>query len=407
MVAGHLQGKNSLFYIVLNYSDANGKRKTKWESTGLPVKGNKKRAELLLLEARKAFEPIPKISNADLLFADYMEQWLEIIKPSIELVTYSSYCNMVKSVVSPYFRARKIKLRELQAKDIQDFYVEQLKRVKATSVLHYHANIHKALKYAVKMDMIPTNPADKVDRPRKEKFIGNFYDGEEINQLIEVVKGTRLELAVLFGAFYGLRRSEIVGLKWDAIDFKNNNITIRHTVTSFNLDGKSVEFSKDRTKNVSSLRTLPLVPVFREKLLELKKQQEANRALFKRSYRTDFLDYIYVDEMGERIKPGYITTRFPIILEQNHMRIIRFHDLRHSCASLLLVAGVSMKAIQEWLGHSTFATTADIYAHLSFKSKITSANAMIQCLGMSTLEGKTPQTKEQASKSVETLQMPV
>jgi integrase len=175
----------------------------------------------------------------------------------------------------------------------------------------------------------------------------------------------------------------------------------------FNLDGKSVEFSKDRTKNVSSLRTLPLVPVFREKLLELKKQQEANRALFKRSYRTDFLNYIYVDEMGERIKPGYITTRFPIILEQNHMRIIRFHDLRHSCASLLLVAGVSMKAIQEWLGHNTFATTADIYAHLSFKSKITSANAMIQCLGMSTLEGKTPQTKEQASKSVETLQMPV
>lgn len=376
MVAGHLQGKNNFYYVVLNYADTQGKRKSKWISTGLPTKGNKKRAEARLMEERKKFNPVPKIGQNDILFADYMEQWLEIIKPSIEVVTFASYSTMVKSTIAPYFRKKKITLSDLKPKDIQDFYTDQLKRVKANSVIHYHANIHKALKYAVKMGLISTNPADQVDRPRKEKFVGSFYDSDEVQKLFEVAKGTKLELAVLFGAFYGLRRSEIVGLKWDAIDFKDNTIVIRHTVTTCTLDGKKLTISKDRTKNVSSLRSLPLVPVFREKLLALKKQQAKNRKLFRKSYCTDYLEYIYVDELGERIKPNYITNAFPKLLGQYHMRVIRFHDLRHSCASLLLAAGVPMKAIQEWLGHSTFSTTADIYAHLAYKSKVQSADAM-------------------------------
>jgi len=282
--------------------------------------------------------------------------------------------------VASYFREKKITLKGLQAKDIQDFYQEQLKRVKASTVIHYHANIHKALKHAVKMDLIEVNPADKVERPKKEKFTGGFYDSEEINQLFEVVKGTRLELPVMFGAFYGFRRSEIVGLKWDAIDFKNDSITIRHTVTSCNLNGKHIEIASDTTKTKSSLRTLPLVPFFKEKLLALQEEQKENRRLCGRSYCKDYLDYICVDEMGERIKPGYITTRFPIVLEQNDLRRIRFHDLRHSCASLLLANGVPMKQIQEWLGHSDFSTTANIYAHLDYSSKVSSANAMMQGL---------------------------
>ena len=376
MVAGHLQEKNNLYYVVLNYANTQGKRKSKWISTSLPVKGNKKRAEARLMEERKKFNPVLKIGQNDILFADYMEQWLEIIKASIEVVTFASYSTMVKSTIAPYFRKKKITLSNLRPKDIQDFYTDQLKRVKANSVIHYHANIHKALKYAVKMGLISTNPADQVDRPRKEKFVGSFYDSDEVQKLFEVARGTKLELAVLFGAFYGLRRSEIVGLKWDAIDFKDNTFVIRHTVTTCTLDGKKLTISKDRTKNVSSLRSLPLVSVFREKLLELKKQQAKNRKLFRKSYCTDYLDYIYVDELGERIKPNYITNAFPKLLEQHHMRVIRFHDLRHSCASLLLAAGVPMKAIQEWLGHSTFSTTADIYAHLAYKSKVQSADAM-------------------------------
>lgn len=267
-------------------------------------------------------------------------------------------------------------MTDLKPKDIQDFYTFELKRVSACTVIKYHANIHKALKHAVKMELIPYNPAERVERPKKAPFIGSFYDTDEITKLFEIVKGERIELAVLMGAFYGLRRSEIVGLKWNAIDFHKKTITIRHTVTSANIDGKQTHIAKDKAKNKASLRTLPLVPRFEILLRELKASQEENRRLCKRSYSTEYLGYVYVDELGELIKPDYITTRFPIVLQQNNMRRIRFHDLRHSCASLLLSYGVPMKQIQEWLGHSDFGTTANIYAHLDYSSKISSAEAM-------------------------------
>lgn len=374
MVAGHLHEKNGYYYIILNLTDSAGKRKPKWISTGLTIKGNKKRAEQMLMEERR------KYANAktgdDVLFADFMEQWLEIVKSTVSIPTYSSYVNAVKSIIAPYFRKKKILLRDLQAHDIQMFYQEQLQRVKASSVIHYHANIHKALKYAVKNDMIPSNPADKVERPKQDKFYGNFYDRDELNKLFEAVAGTKLELPVLLGAFYGLRRSEIVGLKWSAIDFEQNTITISHTVTSCNLDGKCVIVAKDTTKTKSSRRTLPLVPYFHEKLLAVKAQQERNQKLCGRSYNREFLEYICVDDIGDRFKPNYITSQFPKLLERNSFRKIRFHDLRHSCASLLLASGVPMKHIQEWLGHSDFSTTANIYAHLDYSSKLTSASAM-------------------------------
>mgnify|MGYP002624720650 CR=1 FL=1 len=378
MVAGHLHEKNGYYYIILNLTDISGKRKPKWIATGLPVKGNKKRAEKLLIEARKQYDPI--VRPQEILFADYLVQWLEVAKSTVSIVTYSSYSNQVMGVIAPYFRKMQITLEALCAKDIQDFYQDQLQRVSASTVIHYHANIHKALKHAVKMDMIATNPADKVERPKKEKFQGGFYTNDELDKLFEAAAGSRLELAIMFGAFYGLRRSEIVGLKWDAIDFDKNTITIRHTVTSCNIDGKSVVVARDTTKNKTSRRTLPLVATFREKLLKLKTEQAYNRKLCGRSYNTDYLDYIYVNEIGERIKPGYITTQFPIFLERHGFRRIRFHDLRHSCASLLLANGVPMKMIQEWLGHSDFSTTANFYSHLEYSAKEQSAQTMENAL---------------------------
>ena len=256
MVAGHLREKKGYYYAVLNYTDSLGKRKTKWISTGLTVKGNKKRAEAILMDARRNFNPEePKVMNGDILFADYMEQWLDIIKSSVAVPTFASYSTTVKRVVAPYFREKEITLKNLAAKDIQEFYMKELQRVSASSVIHYHANIHKALKYAVKIDLIDVNPADKVERPKKDRYVGSFYDADEVNALFEAAKGSKLELPILFGAFYGLRRSEAIGLKWDAIDFEQNTITIRHTVTSCDLDGKRVLVASDTTKTKSSSLT--------------------------------------------------------------------------------------------------------------------------------------------------------
>lgn len=383
MVAGHLREKSGYYYAVLNYTDSLGKRKTKWISTGLTVKGNKKRAEAILMDARRNFNPEePKVMNGDILFADYMEKWLDIIKSSVAVPTFASYSTTVKKIVAPYFREKEVTLKNLTAKDIQEFYLRELERVSASSVIHYHANIHKALKYAVKIDLIDVNPADKVERPKKDRFVGSFYDADEVNALFEAAKGSKLELPILFGAFYGLRRSEAIGLKWDAIDFDQNTITIRHTVTSCDLDGKRILVASDTTKTKSSMRTLPLVPFMRERLLALKDEQEDNRRLCGRSYIKDYIGYVCVNEIGDLIKPHYVTESFPKLLKANGLRHIRYHDLRHSCASLLLANGVPMKQIQEWLGHSDFSTTANIYAHLDYSSKLTSADAMLNGLGL-------------------------
>ena len=386
MVAGHLQEKNGFFYIVLNYKDSDGKRKTKWEATGLPVKKNKKKADALLQERRRTFVPPTSPSEVrldnDILFADFMLKWLEIAKSSVQITTYASYQGMIQGVIEPYFRKEGIRLADLKAVDLQEFYTKQLERVTANSVIHYHANIHKALKYAVKIDLIPTNPADKVERPKKNAFRGDFYSAEEINALLAIVRGTKLEIPVLLGAFYGLRRSEVLGLKWDAIDFEANTLEIRHILTQAYLDGKKVLVQADRAKNKSSLRTLPLIPEIRDRLLEIKGQQEVYKKLCGRCYNKEYLGYLCVDEVGNILRPNYISESFPKLLKANGMRPIRFHDLRHSCASLLLANGVPMKQIQAWLGHSDFSTTANIYAHLDYSSKLSSAQAMANSLGL-------------------------
>ena len=384
MVAGHLQEKKGYFYMVLNYS-VGGKRKTKWLPTGLVVKGNKKKAEALLWETRQTYEPeveeeVTELSG-EIMFVDFLAMWLEIAKSTIKLTTYASYADMTNKTIIPYFKPLKRKLSELTAADIQKFYLVQLDRVSANSVIHYHAIIHRAMKYAVKTDLIATNPVDKVDRPKKNEFQGSFYTEDEIQDLFEVARGTKLELPIVLAAFYGLRRSEVLGLKWDAIDFQQNTITIKHTITSCKVDGKLVEVASDTTKTKSSRRTLPLVPQFRDMLRQRWEMQEEYKRVCGKCYNREFLDYVCVDEMGNIIRPNYLTTSFQVLLEKNGMRKIRFHDLRHTCASLLLKNGVPMKQIQEWLGHSDFSTTANIYAHLDYNSKLNSADAMLS--GMS------------------------
>ena len=312
MIAGHLQEKKGLYYMVLSYKDKSGKRVSKWMPTGLPVKGNKKRAEDMLMAARAEFVAGEAAIDRDMPFSSYLVQWMEIARSTLKPNTAAGYASMIQNPIAPYFQQRGITLGGLQAVDIQMFYTSQLKRVSANTVIHYHAIIHRALKYAVKTDLIDVNPVT-----------------------VCAEKGRRIEVAA------------------------------------------------DTTKTASSRRTLPLVPAFQTKLAALKEQQEKNRILCGRSYCTDYLGYVLVDAMGNRLKLSYISTAFPVLLKRNGLRPIRFHDLRHSCASLLLKNGVPMKQIQEWLGHSDFSTTANIYAHLDAGSKLTSAQAMEKGLGMS------------------------
>lgn len=284
---------------------------------------------------------------------------------------------LIKSSIAPYFRKKKLTLRELEARHLQMFYSEMLKKVKPNTVIHYHAIIHSALKYAVKTDMLLQNVADKVDRPKKNSFQPVFLSAEEMQKMFEALRGTRLELPVLVAAFYGFRRGEVRGLKWDAIDFERNTISVKRTVTTISTDdGKQRDIEQQSAKTKSSLRTLPLIGSFWDYFIQVKEAQELNKQVCGNCYNYEYDGFVFVDEMGERMKGNYLTSVFPEFLERHGLRRMRFHDLRHSCASLLLANGVPLKHIQEWLGHSDFTTTANIYAHLDYSSKLTSAQAM-------------------------------
>lgn len=384
MGAGHLTLKNGKYYAVLNYKNAGGQRKTKWISLGLSEKGNKRKAEAELARLRAEFEP-PKEAgdlSSDMLFADYLLEWLEIAKGRLAHATYGAYQGLLKSTIVPYFRKKKLTLRELEARHLQMFYSEMLRRVTPNTVIHYHAVIHSALKYAVKTDMLIQNVADKVDRPRKNSFQPVFLSADEMQKMFEALRGTKLELPVLVVAFYGLRRGEVCGLKWDAIDFERGTITIRHTVTSLQVDGKTKMYAQDSAKTKSSMRTLPLVGSFAEYFKEVKAAQEVNKKVCGNCYNYEYDGYVFVDELGDLMRPEYLTSYFPQYIQKHGCKRMRFHDLRHSCASLLLANGVPLKQIQEWLGHSDFSTTANIYAHLDYTSKLSSAKAMVSGMAL-------------------------
>lgn len=401
-VSGHLEEKRGIYQMVLSWTDREGKRQRQSKSTGLQVRGNKKRAEDMLLDTRRAKEQelasMPDLG--DPLFADFMEFiWLDAVRQEVKLTTFGGYQMNVQKAIAPWFREHGILLRKLTAEDINDFYASCLKRIKATSVLKFHANISKALKFAEKKGFVQRSVMEQVDRPKPQRFVGKFLTQSEVVALFEAVKGHKLELGVMLGAFYGLRRAEIVGLRWDAIDFEANTLTIKHTVTTATVDGKHLVVADDTTKTKSSFRTLPLVPSFKEKLLEIRAEQEHYREICGKSFNQEESQYIYTDPLGNRIKPQYLTDAFPKFMEKNGFRRMRFHDLRHSCASLLLANSVPLKQIQEWLGHSDFAITANTYAHLEFNSKMASANAMTW-LGQTSMAKSLAHSSESEPKTI-------
>lgn len=160
----------------------------------------------------------------------------------------------------------------------------------------------------------------KVDRPKKNDFQPVFLDAAELQHLFDVVKGTKLELPVLVAAFYGLRRGEVLGLKWDAIDFERGTLTIKRTVTSVNVGGKTQIIEQESAKTKSSMRTLPLVGRFKEYFAEVKAAQELNKQVCGNCYNYEYDGFVFVDELGERMKPDYLTSQFPAFIQRHGMK---------------------------------------------------------------------------------------
>lgn len=263
---------------------------------------------------------------------------------------------------------------DLKPADVLDFYnTLYAKGLTGNTVLHYHVLLRKALKEAKARGLIPSNPTDFIPRPKKEQFVSNCYSPEECRKLLDALHGDPLELPITLAVLYGLRRSEVLGLRWSAINFEQSTITISHSVTLTAVNGKRQIIAKDKLKRKSSFRTLPLMP----QVAVLLKDAAINRYGV---YRPEATDYICVNESGHLFTPDYLSEHFHTILAKNNLRRIRFHDLRHSCATLLISARVPLIEVQQWLGHSSLSTTADLYAHLEYAAKEQNAHVISQML---------------------------
>ena len=378
-MSGHLEVIKGIYHMKLSWVSAEGKRQRKSKSTELPERGNKKRAQDMLIDFQREQEAelvANGNSTKDILFTDYMKQWLEKMKLQIRPTTYSGYHDNVYGIIIPYFKPMKLKLRDVTPKHIQDFYTKQRQRVKGTTVKSYHANIHKAFKDARKLQLIDSNPMECVDPPKKEPYHGQTYTVEEAQKILALISDTIFEIPITMMLFYGLRREEAIGLKWQNIDFDNDTFLIAHTVTETKVDRHLQMVKEDLTKNSSSYRSLPLVAPVKELLLEKKQSIQEYRKLFRRSYYREDSDYVCVNEIGELIKPRTLSDNFKRIIRQNKIRNLRLYDCRHTAASIMLKNGVNMKKIQMILGHSDYATTANIYSHLDYTDKISATETM-------------------------------
>lgn len=379
MVTGSIYERRGIYYAIVSYY-VDGRRKQKSVSTGLPVKGNKRRALEFLENLKRTYETKESMENMDgsrLLMTDYMDEWLKIVKPLVERATYKSYDNMVSARIRPHFEKLNLLLTEVEPKHIKMLYDEILEQGYTTNtVIHYHAVLHQALAYAVKNDYILSNPADRVKRPKKNKHISSFYTKEEILTLLDIAKDDPIYIPIVLSAYYGFRRSETLGMRWSAIDFENKTITVNHKVTELTENGKTIVYAEDKLKTKSSYRTLPLIPVVEEKLLEHKAKLERNQKLFGNNYCKEYMDYVCVDEIGKLFRPNFVSDHFGWLLKKYGLKKLTFKELRHSCASMLVAEGIPMKSIQEWLGHSNFSTTADIYSHIDYHAKQQSAAAI-------------------------------
>ena len=383
-MTGCIKLKNGYYYAIINYKDKYGTYKQKWFATGLKERGNKKLAKEFLEKQMSTFKEdnftenktIEEKKPKDIIFIEYLNDYIEGKQKNISPSTYKGYKHLQK-VLYKYF-GNQLKLKDISYKKLLDFYdyLKCERNLKNNSIKKYKEILAPALNIAYRDNLIERNPYDFMPKLKREKSKREYYDQNELENLFRITDSTIIGLIVRVAAYYGFRRSEIAGLRWQSIDFKRKTITVENKV--LNIEKEVI--CTETLKTLSSNRTMPLLPEIEERLIKRKKEIEHNKKIYKSSYNKKYEDYVFVNDIGDLILPDYISHFFGDLLKKHNLKHIRFHDLRHSCASLLVANKVPMKHIQEWLGHSSYNLTADTYSHLSFESKKESANVISKVL---------------------------
>ncbi len=350
---GHIRKRGSTYSIVVDIgNDENGKRKQKWYS-GYKTK---KEAEKALADIIAKIEKGEYFEPEKMSLATYLDYWLETYaKTNVAPSTYKRYAEFAAHVKADIGR---IMLPKLKPAHIQSFYSVLLERgLSKSTVLKVHRMLHLALKHAVNWQIIISNPTDAVTPPRPDKVEMHVWDVETANKFLHDIGDTSIYIPVLLALQTGMRAGEICGLKWEDVNLKQGTLTVKQTLQRIN----GVLTVKD-TKTAKSKRTIALMDYTVQALKEHKKKQNETKLMVGQTYKDQ--GFVCTWDDGRPYDPHYVGEKFTELVYKLNYPQIRFHDLRHTHATMLLQQGVNPKIVSERLGHSQVSITLDTYSHV-------------------------------------------
>lgn len=343
-----------LYYVTFDYGkDENGKRHKPTKTFYSKVEA---RRALKEFEANKTKGSL--VMPKKMTLQEWLTYWMDdIIRLTRAETTVYAYQKIIENHIEPELGS--IPIQELKAQQIQRYYTKMAKEkeLSKNTIRKHHDLLNTAFKLAVKQDVIVNNPIDKVEAPKIEDTDIKFYSPEQLNALLEAVKGDRLEIIVYLGGLGGLRREEICGLTWNNIDFEKNVI---HIVQVRTAAGKNEVIKAPKSK--SSKRDISIPDIMLAALKREKAKQEENKAFLGAAYFDS--DFVAVHDDGKPYRPNYLSEIFTRFIKEHDLQYITLHGLRHSFASVANVAGASLFDISKVLGHSNTAITGNIYTHV-------------------------------------------
>jgi integrase len=352
--------KSGTYYFVLeNGKGPNGKRKR------IVRKGFKKRSDAkkamedMLIELKTTEGQTKSEKTSDINVRDYLDYWLEsYAKTNTKPKTYIEYGKVIKTHINPYLG--NIELQRLKGIDIQEYYTSKLNALSAQSVLHHHRLLSKALNDAIDWEYIDHNPAKRAKPPKPVKKEMHTYSDEQINLLLKVSREiSPIYFPIIYAAAHtGLRKSELIGLRWDYVDLTAQKLYISLTITEAN--GKRIFNSWPKNKKPRSIK---LTTGLARLLESLKLEHDKRKASLGETFNP--LNLVFCNSAGNIMSQSEISRALKKSIKAAGLPDIRFHDLRHSHATILLEENVHPKIVSERLGHSRFNVTMDIYSHVT------------------------------------------
>lgn len=355
---GHVRKHQGKWAVVVDLEPVNGKRKQKWFMFDSEKEAHKGLPKILIqLDNNMYTDPEKTTLN------EFIKEWFETKKKMIRQTSIRGYDTIIRNYIEP--NIGNMKLRDIKTIHIQKMYNKLLDSVSIKTVRNTHAVIHTVFKSAIRQGMLSVNPSDMVELPKNKRVEIKVLNPEEMKTLLEYVKDTVLFVPLLLAITTGMRAGELTGLEYNHIDMERGIINVKQARNRFGV----TELKTDKSRRQIALSDDIVQALKNEK----EKQKDYQTKICE--YQTN--DYICKHEDGTPFHFHYLYKKLQWICNKGIIPKIRLHDLRHSHATLLVSKGVSLKIIQDRLGHSTIRTTADIYSHPDIQVQIDAIKGII------------------------------